>query len=88
MPGWCEDEKKEALLRSLVLEVIERFGASRCMFASNWHVSGALSDSDSPAAPDVSMEALFASYESWVSHLSPPDVQALFATTAEEFYRI
>ena len=46
VPGWCNDAAKEAFLKALVLEVIALFGARRCMFSSNYHVSAAGSDSD------------------------------------------
>ena len=37
VPGWPADAKKEALVKSLVLEVIALFGPKRAMFNSNWH---------------------------------------------------
>ena len=39
VPGWFADAAKEAVLRDLVLEMIDLFGAGRCMFTSNWCVA-------------------------------------------------
>ena len=50
VPGWPADPKKEALIKELVLEVIALFGAKRCMFNSNWHISTSISNSDAPAS--------------------------------------
>ena len=36
--GWFGDEQKEAIVRSIILEVISLFGTKRCMFASNFPV--------------------------------------------------
>ena len=42
VPGWFADAAKEAVLRDLVLEMVDLFGAGRCMFTSNWCVAEGL----------------------------------------------
>ncbi|KAH8069761.1 amidohydrolase [Aureococcus anophagefferens] len=56
VPGWTEHDGKRALVKSLVKETVDLFGPDRCMFASNWHINGAVSNSDgadSARAPRV-----------------------------------
>ena len=88
VPGWCESTEKEAFIKSLVLEVIELFGAERCMFASNFHISPAGSDSDGASDHALEMPDLYARYHSWVAHLPEGDKARLFSGTACEFYKI
>jgi len=88
VPGWHTDATKEALLKSLVLETIELFGAARCMFASNFHISAAGSDSDGKCDTGPEMRELYAKFESWVADKSDEDKARLFAGTAEAFYKI
>ena len=73
-----------------MLEVIKLFGASRCMFASNWHVNGAVSNGpdDGPAPSGPAMPDLYAKFAKWVAELPADDQAKLFAGTAAEFYRI
>jgi len=88
VPGWHADEPKGALLKSLVLETITLFGASRCMFASNFHVSAAGSDSDGKWETGPTMAELYALFEGFVADYSDEDKAMLFAGTAEAFYKI
>ena len=90
VPGWDQDAAKEATVAALVLEVIKLFGASRCMFASNWHVNGAVSNGpdDGPAPSGPPMPELYAKFAKWVAELPADDQAKLFAGTAAEFYRI
>ena len=90
VPGWDQDAAKEATVAALVLEVIQLFGASRCMFASNWHVNGAVSNGpdDGPAPSGPAMPDLYAKFAKWVAELPADDQAKLFAGTAAEFYRI
>lgn len=88
VPGWHSNEAKEALIRSLVRETIALFGAKRCMFNSNWHVNGAVSNSDGKDADGPSMRQLFESFARWVADMSKEDQAALFAENARRFYRI
>ena len=82
------DAEKEALLRSLVRETIALFGAARCMFASNFHINGAVSDSDGASEVGPSMAELYAKFEAWVEDLSDEEKRRLFAGSAAEFYRV
>ncbi|KAL1515380.1 hypothetical protein AB1Y20_002009 [Prymnesium parvum] len=91
VPGWTESAEKEDLLRQLVLETIQLFGAERCMFASNWHGSGAhgtISISDGGPPCDMTILELYQRYHSWVHHLSSYEQERLFSGTAKQFYRI
>ena len=58
VPGWHSDGVKHKFVQQLVLEVIQMFGAQRCMFASNYHINAAVSDSDGllHGGPTVSMK--------------------------------
>ena len=88
VPGWHAHADREALLKSLVLEVITLFGARRCMFASNFHISAAGSDSDGKSNTGPEMAELYAKFESWVAHLGDEDKARLFSGSATEFYRL
>ena len=88
VPGWHADAAKEALLKSLVLETIELFGPARCMFASNFHISAAGSDSDGKSETGPEMPELYDKFESWVADRSEEDMLLLFAGAAEAFYKI
>merc|ERR1712039_240971 len=88
VPGWHTDSKKEAFLRGLVREIIHMFGAQRCMFASNFHINAAVSDSDHVFDTGLEMSELYAKFEAWVADLPEVDRHRLFAGTASEFYRL
>ena len=91
VPGWPADAAKEKLVRELVLETIALFGVERCMFASNWHINGAISNSDGPTLESdqsLTMTQKYEFFASWVSHLSEDEREWLFAKSAEKFYRI
>jgi predicted TIM-barrel fold metal-dependent hydrolase len=88
IPGWHTDAQKEAFLRSLVLETILLFGAHRCMFASNYHISAAVADSDGLLDSGPSIPTLYRHFQQWVQHLSKEDQARLFSETAAEFYRL
>lgn len=88
VPGWHLGGDAEKLLQSLVLEVIGLFGARRCMFASNFHISAAGSDSDGKCETGPTMSELYAKFEAMVSDRSDEEKQMLFAGTATEFYRL
>jgi predicted TIM-barrel fold metal-dependent hydrolase len=88
VPGWHADAAKEALLKSLVLETIELFGHARCMFASNFIISAAGSDSDGKSDTGPEMPELYSKFESWVVDRSEEDKVLLFAGAAEAFYKI
>ena len=88
VPGWTVDADKEALLQSLVLETISLFGAKRCMFASNFHVNAANSDSDGKCDVGYEIPALFDKFASWTSQLTQADREELFAGSATRFYKL
>lgn len=88
VPGWHADATKEALLRSLVNETIDLFGASRCMFASNFHINAAGSDSDFKCETGPEMAELYAKFESWVAHRSADEQASLFSGAATTFYKL
>ena len=87
--GWYECDVKESFLKSLVLEVIDLFGAERCMFNSNFHINGAVSDSDGIMDSGPSIVELYNRFHSWVEHvLTANEQELLFFRTAKKFYRI
>lgn len=88
VPGWHNDTAKEEYLVSLVQEVIEKFGPSRCMFASNWHLTPGVSDSDGILEDGPTFPELYAKYASWVENFTEEEQQMMFAGTAAKFYRI
>ena len=88
VPGWHATDSKEALIKALVLEVIELFGASRCMFASNFHISASGSDSDGASPTGPEMPELYEKFQSWVADMSTEEQAMLFAGSAAAFYRL
>lgn len=90
VPGWSEDAIKTDLVKELVLETIQTFGAKRCMFASNWHVDGPTSNSDGGDRCAMTMPQLYAIFNEWVEAwgFDAEAKHALFAGTAAEFYRL
>ena len=89
VPGWAGDAALEAQLTGLVCETIDRFGASRCMFSTNWWAGGAMANSDGRDEISISMSQLWEKYHSWVAgKYSEEEVARLFAGTAEAFYGI
>ena len=90
VPGWTEDPVKRDLVRSLVLETIQAFGADRCMFASNWHVNGPTSNADGADNCKLTMTELYGHFAAWVDAwgFGPAEKHALFAGTAATFYRL
>ena len=75
-------------MKQLVREVIELFGASRCMFCSNLHQSAAMADSDGLLQDGPTMQELYRYYHKWTADLGPQERTRLFSGTAAEFYRI
>jgi predicted TIM-barrel fold metal-dependent hydrolase len=81
VPGWHRDPAKEAIVRQAIRDVIGWFGASRCMFASNFPV-----DLDRDAG--LTAEFIFSKYYEFVSDMSEPEIHDLFYGTAARFYRL
>ena len=91
VPGWTDDAAKEAIVIDLVKELLELFGPSRCMFASNWHGSGASSNADYCDECQPTMTELYEKFQGWCDGPLGLDAEAqamVFAGTAEAFYRI
>lgn len=65
-------------IRRIVLDTIDVFGPSRCMFASNFPVDGLYS----------TLGTLFAAFDAISAGFSPDERADLFAGTARRFYRI
>ncbi|XP_077984399.1 uncharacterized protein y4mH-like [Glandiceps talaboti] len=78
VPNWDKDAKARQEIRSYVSEIIELFGADRCMFASNFPVD---------KCSGHSMAELFASYREFVSHLDNKSQRDLFYGTAARVYK-
>ena len=88
IPGWIRTKERQAVLKSLVRETIDMFGANRCMVAWNWHVNGAVSDGDgaSKVGPDaVQLLDMFAWF---FEDYSKEQSEWLFAGTAKKFYQL
>jgi predicted TIM-barrel fold metal-dependent hydrolase len=64
--------------RRIVLEAIEIFGVERCMFASNFPVSGLR----------IGFDALYTAYKRMVADFTEAEQLALFHDNAKRFYRI
>lgn len=78
LPNWWESEEGTKRVTAIVHEVIEIFGAGRCMFASNF-----------PAEPPgVGRHQLYTNFLDMVKHLPQEDQSGLFYRNAERFYRI
>jgi len=58
------------------------------MFASNFHVNSAISNSDGIDSTGPNVRELYQHFASWVADLPAEDQARLFAGTAEEVYRI
>jgi predicted TIM-barrel fold metal-dependent hydrolase len=64
-------------IKDLVLETIKLFGASRCMFASNYPVDKV----------EMSPAPLYRQFTEFVEGVEEEDRKHLFVGTAEKFYR-
>jgi predicted TIM-barrel fold metal-dependent hydrolase len=65
-------------IRPFVLQTIEAFGVSRCMFASNFPVDKLYSDFD----------ALYAAFREITRSFSAEERRQLFHDTAARYYRL
>ena len=88
VPGWIRSPGRVSLMKELILETVQIFGAKRCMVATNWWKSAAMSDADglSDIGPDP-VQFLTILSEAF-KDLSDEDKDRLFCGTAKEFYRI
>tara|TARA_Y100000588_G_scaffold320966_1_gene351857 strand:- start:5930 stop:6886 length:957 start_codon:yes stop_codon:yes gene_type:complete len=77
--GFHEDPRKEEIVKDRVHETIERFGADRCMFASNYPVE---------RVQGISLHRLYEMFDEWTAHLTPEVPRSLFHDTAARVYRM
>lgn len=78
-PGYHRDPAREAHVRGLVLETIDRFGCGRCMFASNDPVDG---------LQGIDIPTLYGRFLAWTADRPAADRAALFHDTAVGVYRL
>jgi len=71
----------EAIVRSLVFEVIGKFGPSRCMVASNFPV-------DKLFGVPLQLDHLYATMQKWFQDLPEADQKLVFKGTAERVYKL
>lgn len=93
VPGWIQSKQRESVIKDLVLETIHMFGPQRCMFALNWYLDGAISDSDGLSSVGPDAIAMYEKLKHWLLSSSsrkytPQDLHWIFAKTAQTFYRI
>ena len=77
--GFHRDPTKEAKVRDLVHELIDTFGCSRCMFASNYPVD---------KIKDISIAELYGKFLQWSAARSAAERSALFHDTAVQAYSL
>ena len=77
--GYHQDSGKEKKVSRLVREVIDIFGCSRCMFASNCPVD---------RFNEISIAELYGMFLSWTADLSDDDRSELFHDTAVRAYNL
>ena len=90
VPQWHRNAEQFELLKQLVGYTIDLFGADRCMFASNWHISGQISDYDGVCdqGGELDMCTMFDAFGRLVCERDSSSRSNLFAVTAERFYGI
>ena len=77
--GFHRDATKEAKVRDLVHELMDTFGCSRCMFASNYPVD---------KIKDISIAELYGKFLQWSAARSAAERSALFHDTAVQAYSL
>ncbi|KAL7464543.1 hypothetical protein ACHAXS_004879, partial [Conticribra weissflogii] len=88
VPGWIRTPERQAVLKSLVREIVELFGAKRCMVAWNWHVNAAVSDADGHSIVGPSAVELLDTLLWFFEGYSDEEKERLLSGTAKEFYRL
>ena len=89
IPGWIRTEERKELMKSLVKETVQIFGPERCMVATNFWKSAALSDGD--GLSDVGPEPLHfieLIYGFLKDDYSEEDLDRMFSKNAANFYGI
>ncbi len=76
--GMCDHHWTTASIRPFVLDVIEAFGADRCLFGSNFPVDSLFSD----------YAAVWQAYDAITADFSEDERAMLFHENAERYYRI
>lgn len=87
VPGWIQTPERVALVKSLVREIVELFGPSRCMFAFNWWKDGPTSDADGMSTVGPNPVELVEYMSEWLSDYSEAERKDIFSGTARRFYR-
>jgi predicted TIM-barrel fold metal-dependent hydrolase len=92
VPGWIkktnQNQRKRALLKSLVQEILVLFGPQRCMVALNWYKNAAVSDSDGLSDVGPTPLEYVEFITSCLEGYSEEDRDWVFYGTAKKFYRI
>ena len=88
VPGWIRTPERIALVRGLVVETVQLFGPQRCMVATNWWKSAALSDSDGHSNVGPSPVQLVNYLTDFLSEFSDQERDYMFSGTARSFYKI
>jgi predicted TIM-barrel fold metal-dependent hydrolase len=89
VPGWIRTPERVELVKLLVRETVELFGPSRCMVATNFWKSAAMSDAD--AMSDIGPEPvqfLELIHGFLKDSYSNEDLDCLFCKTAANFYGV
>jgi predicted TIM-barrel fold metal-dependent hydrolase len=88
VPGWTKTPKRTAMVRDLVQEIVRMFGPRRCMVATNWWKSAALSDADGLSNVGPTPVELVTYFAEFLSDYSKHERDQVFCGTAREFYNI
>lgn len=88
IPGWIRTKERQAVLKSLVRETIDMFGANRCMVAFNWHVNAAVSDGDGASKVGPNAVELLKMFGWFFEGYSKEQTEWLYAGTAKKFYQL
>lgn len=87
VPGWSVIPERENVVRSLVRDTVNMFGASRCMVATNWHTSAAFSNADGLDEHGPRASEFLSKVSSFVDDFSDEEKDFLFHGTAKKFYK-
>ena len=87
VPDWITEERREQVIRDLVLETVEMFGPKRCMFALNWYLGASVSDNDGLGSIGPNPIELTDYMSNWLANSSDEDREWIFSKTAETVYK-
>lgn len=88
IPGWTKTQARKDLMKSLVVETIQLFGPQRCMVATNYYKSDAISDADGLSDVGPTPLEFITFLSDCLSSYSEADRRAIFSETAQKFYKI